>query len=58
LAFLIQEQWDKVKGTYGDKETEFLRENFGKSRQQYTKVAGPRIERLVDPVEVRAEGQF
>ena len=50
-----QEQWDKVKGTYGDKEIEVLIEHFGQSRQQYTRVAGSRIERLVDPIEVRAE---
>ena len=50
-----QEQWDKVKGTYGDKEIEGLIEHFGQSRQQYTRVAGSRIERLVDPIEVRVE---
>ena len=50
-----QEQWDKVKGTYGDKEIEVLIEHFGQSRQQYTRVSGSRIERLVDPIEVRVE---
>jgi len=39
-----QEQWDKVKGTYGDKEIEVLIEHFGTSRQQYTRVSGSRIE--------------
>jgi len=50
-----KEQWDKVKGTYNDKEIEVLIKHFSRSRQQYTRVANSQIERLVDPIEVRAD---